>query len=66
VPYSGHAIDQMQNRGIPPSVVDKAIRTGIPKAGKPGTTRYYDPANDISVIRNDATGNVITVIPGRK
>jgi hypothetical protein len=56
----------MQNRGIPPSVVDKAIRTGIPKAGKPGTTRYYDPANDISVIRNDATGNVITVIPGRK
>jgi hypothetical protein len=64
VPYSGHAIDQMQNRGIPPSVVDKVIRTGIPKPGKPGTTRYYDPANDVSVIRNDVTGNVITVRPG--
>jgi hypothetical protein len=65
VPYSGHAFDQMQNRGIPPHVVDRAVRTGIGRPGKePGTTRYYDPVNNVSVIRDNRTGNVITLRSG--
>jgi hypothetical protein len=65
-PYSGHAFDALQNRGIPPSAADQAIQRGIQTPGNfPGTTQYYDPINNISVIRNDTTGNVITVFPGR-
>ena len=65
VPYTGHAFDQMQNRGIPPSVVDQAITSGLPRLGNtPGTTRYYDPINNLSVIRDNRTGTVITVRPG--
>jgi len=62
--YSGHALDQMRARGIPPSVVDNTIRTGIRSPGNtPGTFRYYDPTNDISVITN-SRGGVITVRGG--
>jgi len=65
IPYSGHAFDSMQDRGIPPSVVDQAIRSGTPYPGNtPGTTRYYDATNNISVIRDNASGRVITVRPG--
>jgi RHS repeat-associated protein len=64
-PYSGHAFDQLQNRGITPSVADQAIRSGIPNPGNtPGTTRFYDPINNISVIKDNASGTVITVRPG--
>lgn len=65
VPYSGHAFDQMQNRGIFLSVVEHVLRNGLKRAGKgPNTTRYYDPINNISVIRNDRTGNIITLRGG--
>ncbi len=66
-PYSGHAIDQMQNRGIPPSVVDNTIRNGTPFSTRPGsgTTGYYDAVNGVRVIVNSRTGNVVTVIPGK-
>jgi RHS repeat-associated protein len=30
----------------------------------PGTTRFYDPTNNMSVVRDNATGNIITVRPG--
>jgi hypothetical protein len=64
-PFSGHALDQMQARGITPSVVENTIQHGRPFTGKtPGTTGYYDPVNNIRVITNDTTGNVIMVIPG--
>ena len=64
--YSGHALDQMQNRGIPYSVVEQAIREGIPLPGnEPGTTQYYDPTSHVSVIVDDATGNVITIRYGK-
>ena len=64
VPYSGHAFDQLQNRGIPPSVSDQALREGQQSPGNvPGTTTYYDPVNKITVVRN-ASGKVITVRPG--
>jgi hypothetical protein len=61
-PFSGHAIDQMQARGIPPSAVDNALQHGTQLAGKrPGTTAYQDLVNDITVITDTATGRVITV-----
>ena len=62
--YSGHALDQMQNRGIMPSVVENAIQncTGIPNKIA-GRTQFYDSVNNISVITGD--GNVVTVMHGR-
>ena len=58
--YSGHALDQMQNRGLTPSVIEEAIKRGSYSIGKnPGTTAYYDMANDVTVILN-AEGRVIT------
>jgi hypothetical protein len=64
-PFSGHAFDQLQNRGIPPSVVDQAVQNGIPNPGNtPGTTRFYDPTNNLSVVQDNATGNIITIRPG--
>ena len=62
---SGHALDQMQNRGIPPSVVENAIRTGQHFQGNtPGTVGFYDSVNNVSVIQNVQSGNIITVRPG--
>jgi filamentous hemagglutinin len=63
--FSSHALDQMQNRGIPPSVVQNAIEHGISSLGnKPGTQIFTDMVNKIRVVINSTTGNVITVIPG--
>ena len=66
VPYSGHAFDQMQNRGIPPSVVEQTLGNGTPSPGKfPGTTQYYDSTNNITVVTNSGSGKVVTIIPGK-
>ena len=62
--FSGHALDQMQNRGLTPTVVENAIGTGQPFATRPGTTGVFDPVNRIRVILNSETGQVVTVIPG--
>jgi len=64
--YSGHALDQMQNRGFTPSVVDQAIKTGAQFPTKPGsgTKGFYDAVNDVRVIVNSTNGRVVTVIPG--
>jgi hypothetical protein len=60
--YTGHALDQMQNRGLVPSVVENTITHGQKSAGNLiGTTRYYDPVNNVSVVVDTATGRVITV-----
>ncbi len=65
IPYSGHALDQMQNRGLFPSVTGQAIQTGLQGPGNwSGTNVFYDPVNNVSVVRDNTTGNVITVIPG--
>jgi RHS repeat-associated protein len=62
--FSGHALDQMQARGIPPSVVANTIRIGRPSGGNtPGTTRYYDSRNNVSVVIN-SQGGVVTVRQG--
>jgi hypothetical protein len=60
--YSGHALDQMQNRGVYPSVVENTIQNGVTFAGnRPATHGVYDPVNNVTVIQNSNTGNVITV-----
>jgi RHS repeat-associated protein len=64
--YSGHAFDQMQGRGIPPSAVENTIQTGQPFPGnKPNTTGYYDPVNNLTAITDSASGRVVTVRQGR-
>jgi nucleoid-associated protein YgaU len=62
--YSGHAFDQMQNRGIMPSVVDNTIATGVNFPTRAGTTGSFDATNGTRVITNSETGRVITVIRG--
>lgn len=64
IDYSGHAIDQMQGRGIPPSVVQNTIQNGAIYPTNEGTMGYYDSVNNVRVITNSTTGRVVTVIPG--
>jgi len=58
--YAGHALDQMQDRGLPPSVVEDAIRhscvtiQGI-------FTKYEGTNNGKTVIVNNISGHVITI-----
>jgi len=64
--YTGHAINRMQERGIMPSVVENTIRAGSVSSGKrPGTSAYYEPENDITVIVDTTSGRVVTVSSGR-
>jgi Possible hemagglutinin (DUF637)/Pre-toxin domain with VENN motif len=62
--YSGHALDQMQGRGILPTAVQNAIATGVPFPTGPGTSGVFDPVNNFRVILNSNNGRVVTVIPG--
>jgi RHS repeat-associated protein len=67
IDYSGHALDQMQGRGIMPSVVENALQNGTKLPGNmPGTSVVYDSVNNVSVVINNTTGKVITVIPGAR
>jgi hypothetical protein len=62
--YTDHALDQMQNRGGVPSVVEETIRNGNSEPGnEPGTTRSGHEENQTTVITNGA-GDVITYYPG--
>ena len=61
---SAHAVDRMQGRGVPPSAVENTIKPGNIYPTKPGTTGYYDATNNLRVIINTNTGDVVTVIPG--
>lgn len=64
--YTGHALDQMQSRGIPPSAVENTVQHGLPTPGnQPGSTVYYDPVNDLSAVVDTASGRVITVHKGQ-
>ncbi|WP_353928955.1 hypothetical protein WJM97_11505 [Okeanomitos corallinicola TIOX110] len=64
--YSGHALDQIQGRGLTPSVVENTIQSGQQIPGKiPGTTAYYDSINNVTVITDTASGRVVTDAPGR-
>ena len=64
--YSAHALDQMQNRGITPTVVEDAIKNGVSSIGKkPGTTAHYSQSNNITVIVSTESGRVVTSSFGR-
>ena len=59
--YRGHALDQMQNRGIMHSTVENAIKTGRKSPGlKPGTSTFHDSINEVTVVLNE-NDQVITV-----
>ena len=62
--YSAHAVDRMQGRGVPPSAVENTIKAGVTYPTNSGTTGYYDSTNNLRVIINSKTGDVVTVIPG--
>lgn len=63
--YSGHALDQMQNRGVPPSVVEDALRPEnlVGPGNRPDTLVYSSISNGVRVVTNGA-GDVVTVITG--
>jgi hypothetical protein len=62
--YTGHAADQMQARGVPPSAVEGAIQNGEARPGnKPGRTLHIG-VDGVKVV-TDPDGQVITVIPGK-
>lgn len=63
--FSGHALDQMQNRGIMPSVVENTIKKGKPFPTGAGTIGYYEGENNIRVILDSRSGKIITVIFGK-
>jgi hypothetical protein len=59
--YSGHALDQMQGRGVPPTAVEDAIKNGRSRPGnKPGTT-VHEGNNGVTVVTGSG-GRVVTVI----
>ena len=63
-PYFGHALDQMQNRGFTPSVIEQAIKDGLSSPNKVmGRMQFYDPVNNISVVTED--GHVVNTMYGR-
>lgn len=63
--YSGHALDQIQNRGLMPSVVENTIKNGERFVGyKSGTTASYDPINNLTVIFENNNESVVTVTHG--
>ena len=58
--YSGHAIDRMQGRGIPASVIEDATKNGAATPGKtPGTTRHQGASGTVVIVGQG--GKVITV-----
>ncbi|ESS73629.1 hypothetical protein MGMO_15c00500 [Methyloglobulus morosus KoM1] len=60
--YTGHALDQMQGRGLTPTPVEDAIRNGQSSPGnQPGTT-VHSGDNGVTVVTGE-NGQVITVIP---
>lgn len=59
-PFTGHALDEMQSDGIPVSVVQNALRTGLSAPSRGGTTVFYDPVNNVSVVQS-AGGSIVTV-----
>ena len=63
--FSAHALDQMQNRGIMPSVVENTLKQGTSFPGNTaGTTGFFDAVNNVRVIVNSQNGTVVTVIRG--
>jgi len=65
--YSGHALDQMQNRGLMPTVIEDAIRSGIvTKDPIVGRVRYYSQENKVTVVIEEVSGRVVTTLFGKR
>jgi len=63
--YSGHALDQMQGRGVPPSAVEDAINNGNSEPDKnypDSRTKNTSADGRTVVITVSDTGRVVTVI----
>lgn len=60
IKYSGHALDQMQGRGITPSVVEDTLARGETSLGYDGATIHQ--TEQTKVITN-ADGSIKTVYP---
>jgi hypothetical protein len=58
--FSGHALDQLQGRGISLSAVERALRIGEIIPSRDGTTMFYDAINNVRVIQA-AGGRIVTV-----
>lgn len=59
-PYSGHAFDRMQGRGIPPSAVEDAINNPASTAAGSGGTTIYRGSDGVTVVVGSG-GRVVTV-----
>jgi len=57
--FTGHALDQMQGRGITPSMVKEALANGTRSAGRDGARIYR--TDDLKVVVNPS-GSVKTVM----
>ena len=64
--YCSHALDEMRTQGIMPSVVENTIQTGQRFEGYLPTREIrYDPSNNISVVIEKNTGEVVTASFGK-
>jgi len=63
IPYSGHALDQMQGRGLMPSVVKDAVENGSRMAGRGGTVICSGGPGGATVVINPVTGVIVTAWP---
>jgi hypothetical protein len=61
--FSGHALDEMQSDGIPVSVANNVLQTGLSTPSRGGTMVFYDPDNNISVVQGPS-GSIVTVSYG--
>lgn len=57
--YTGHALDQMQGRGIPPSVVEDTLARGVRSSGKNGATVF---TTDQARVIVNPSGTIKTVM----
>ena len=57
--YTAHALDRMQDRGIPLSVVENTIKNGKKSPSRDGTFSHYDSVNNVTVITNNSGGVVM-------
>lgn len=54
----------MQDRGIPPSVVDDTVKNNSSIDSRNGTRKFYSPSNNVIVITN-SSGDVVMVRKGK-
>ena len=57
--FTGHALDQMQGRGIMPSMVFETLTNGAIKPGRAGATVYF---SDYMKVITNPSGSVKTVM----